>query len=193
MLHQSRIRPVGSRDQRSRSRQRDAELMLPSVLQDNRRLAGTGRPAAHGHPLPDGHRPGAESTSGGIADGHGLRPADQASRAVLVSARCTQVDRVDVVADALIGVRGQPVDRPAGRNAQLIAAELHRLRRDRGCHRGHRRMPDRMPDRMPVNMRGRLVSSRQRGCLDDGLMPDSRPDSPERVPANNNGDGRATH
>jgi hypothetical protein len=165
--------------------------MLPSVLQDHRRLAGTCHRAADGHTLPDGHR-AVEGTGRRISNGHSLRPADQARRAVLVGARCTQVDRVNVIANALIRVPGQPVDRPACRDAQLIAAKLHLLRHERRHCRTNCRMPNgRVP--MSVRWRGRTISSRQRGCLDDGLMPDSRPDSSERVPANNDGDGRATH
>lgn len=79
---------------------------------------------------------------------------------------------MDVVADTPGRIRIKPVDGPACRNVKLVATELHRLqgRRDRICRAG--------------------------GVTDGvtgGLVPDSRPDSPERVPTDYDGHGRAMH
>jgi hypothetical protein len=111
------------------------------------------------------------------ANAHRLRSAYQAGRALLVSAWSADINGVNVVADALLRVLIQPVHRPTGRDADLIALELHGL--SRGACDGSRD--------------GYSGGAGKAGIDNDSLMPDPEPDSRQRASAGYNGRCYTTH
>src|SRR6202007_2492943 len=84
--------------------------------------------------------------NGRTADGYRVVRSDQARRAMLVRPGSPEINRVDVIANALIGILTKVVHRPASRYLEGIAAEydgLHgRSRLIRGVVGG--RKPDRL-------------------------------------------------
>ena len=60
-------------------------------------------------------------------DADRVDPPDQVGRAVLVGTWSTEINGMNVIPNALAGVLVQVIDRPAGRHADRITAELDDL------------------------------------------------------------------
>src|SRR6202012_2933014 len=67
----------------------------------------------------------------GRSDGNRLRSAHKIRRTVLIGAGTAEVDRIDVVPDALTRVGIEVKDLPAGRDLDLVPVVGHRLHRAR--------------------------------------------------------------
>src|ERR1700758_715973 len=102
---------------------------------------------------------------GRTADGYGVVRSDQAGRTMLVRPGSPEINRIDVIANALIGILTKVVYRPASRHLEGIAAECDGLHGRPRLIRGF--IGDRNPDRLGV---GRKTHSRN-----DRAAPQYRP------------------
>jgi hypothetical protein len=175
-----RIRAVGGGDREGRVRRGHGELVQRDVLHDRSGRDLRVRAQPLGAHLLVRHRGGRLSRGERAADAQRVGPADQARRAILVGARSAEINRVNVVADALTGVLIQRVHRPAGRDLNLVPAELHRF------HGG-------MCGRRGCFLCDRLDGGGEGHVGDNVLMTYPRSDSPEGAPAEHDSHYRATH
>jgi hypothetical protein len=170
LLDLGRVGAVGGGDRGGRGRHRDGEFLEQRILHDRAQRGGQVRGAVLSGQrclLFDVRRGELRGQPDRGANAHRLRSADQAGRAQLVGARSADINGVNVVADALLWVLIQPVHRPTGRDADLIALELYGLSGGTGDGSRHR------------------YSRRagKAGVDNDSPMADPEPDSGQRTPA----------
>ena len=134
------VRPVGGVDRRRGGRHGQRQLVPVRVLEEGARLGrlltGLGRALAVSRPRHRGARQrrrgrrvawarlGCLGCLGG-ADADRVDPPDHVGRAVLVRARGTEIDGMEVVPDAPARVLRQVVDRPVHGYAHRISVECH--------------------------------------------------------------------
>ena len=180
LLELREVGAVGAGDRGRRGRHRDGEFLERGVLHDRAKRGGQIRGSVPGRQhclLPGLCRRKLRGLPGRAANAHRLRSAYQAGRALLVGARSADINGANVVADALLRVLIQPVHRPAGRDADLIALEVHGLSGG-ACD---------------WSLDGYGGGAGKAGIDNDSLMPDPEPDCRQSTSAGHDSRCCTTH